>query len=754
MASPNGNPSSRSKPRSLRVGFFNLNGIKGQRAELLQFVRDHNLDVLLLQETFLKPAHRSPNLAHFKLVRNDRTSGPLGGTLIYYKRSLHCIPLDPPDNLRNIEVSVCRLSMTGHPAITLISAYLSPTKELHSNDIRTLLSMGESVLLAGDLNAKNTLWGCNLTNSRGAALESCLEDIDMCILAPSEPTHYPDQDDSYRPDILDIALVRNVCLRVRSLQVVQELNSDHRPVLIELVPQTDPPGTGPNASNGPMTVKTNWRLLGTKLADTSSPDLDAIPSNIVSREETTGAIRSFTDHLQHALSESSERVPAAVHDHWRLPEDVREVVRRRNAALKACASRPVPERRRLARFLQREAKRRIQGAVDSGWERRLSEIKPTHTAFWQLVRSFKRRDVVSMPPLDRPNQRPAFDDDEKAELLASSLESQCSLTDTPVENDIVVAVDTYVESRNATPPPLPTPRPLNINPIVAVGPDVDSPPLDPLAPVTTEEVIILIKALKRRKAPGADGIPNRLLKMLPEHLVKILAAIFNAAFQKCIFPEAWKEAVVIGIHKPGKPASSPTSYRPISLLSSLGKLYERIVHNRLKIVAHLHNLLPPEQFGFRSRHNCVHQVLRITEHVYNKRRYNRPTGAIFFDVEKAFDKVWHNGLLFKLYTLNVPTQLVHIIRDFLSNRGFKYRVEGTLSSRHTISAGVPQGSALSPFLFSLYTSDIPSFEDAHLALFADDTAIYASHRNPDKLVHILQSAADLSVRGVADGASP
>ncbi|KAG6451484.1 hypothetical protein O3G_MSEX007165 [Manduca sexta] len=348
-----------------------------------------------------------------------------------------------------------------------------------------------------------------------------------------------------------------------------------------------------------------------------------------------------------------------------------------------------------------------------------------------------------MPPLDRPNQRPAFDDDEKAELLASSLESQCSLTDTPVENDIVVAVDTYVESRNATPPPLPTPRPLNINQIVAVGPDVDSPPLDPLAPVTTEEVIILIKALKRRKAPGADGIPNRLLKMLPEHLVKILAAIFNAAFQNCIFPEAWKEAVVIGIHKPGKPASSPTSYRPISLLSSLGKLYERIVLDRLKIVAHLHNLLPPEQFGFRSRHNCVHQVLRITEHVYTKRRYDRPTGAIFFDVEKAFDKVWHNGLLFKLYTLNVPTQLVHIIRDFLSNRGFKYRVEGTLSSRHTISAGVPQGSALSPFLFSLYTSDIPSFEDAHLALFADDTAIYASHRNPDKLVHILQSAADL-----------
>ncbi|XP_037299029.1 uncharacterized protein LOC119190705 [Manduca sexta] len=425
MASPDGNNPSRLKPRSLRVGFFNLNGLRGQRAKLSDFVRDHKLDVFLLQETFLKPSQRSPKLPNFNLVRNDRTKGPKGGTLIYYKRSLHCIPLDPPESVSNIEASVCRLSMTGHPPITLISAYLSPSKELHSNELVTLLSMGESVLLAGDLNAKNTLWNCNCTNGRGAALESCLDEIDMSILVPSEPTHYSFIDDSYRPDILDIALVRNVCLNVRSLRVLHELDSDHRPVILDLAPH-----------NGPLTQ---------------------------------------------VLTISSERVPETGNGQGQLPDDVRWVLRRRNAALKACVSDPSPDRRRLARYLQREARRRIQEAVDSRWEQHLSEIKPTHTAFWKL--------------------------------------SQSSLASTHVDHDHLVAVDTFVESRNAILPP-PIPRPFQ-----TIDPDVDAP-LDSLAPVTIEEVVALIKA-------AADQLGEWFRKWrITVNSSKSQAILFYRKFQK------------------------------------------------------------------------------------------------------------------------------------------------------------------------------------------------------------------------------
>ncbi|TLM35181.1 reverse transcriptase family protein, partial [Acinetobacter baumannii] len=223
----------------------------------------------------------------------------------------------------------------------------------------------------------------------------------------------------------------------------------------------------------------------------------------------------------------------------------------------------------------------------------------------------------------------------------------------------------------------------------------------------------------------------------------MLATILNAAMTNCIFPAAWKEADVIGIHKPGKPKNETASYRPISLLPAIGKLYERLLRKRLWDFVSANKILIDEQFGFRARHSCVHQVHRLTEHILLglNRRKPIPTGALFFDIAKAFDKVWHNGLIYKLYNMGVPDRLVLIIRDYLSNRSFRYRVEGTRSRPRHVTAGVPQGSALSPLLFSLYINDIPRSPETHLALFADDTAIYYSCRKKALLHRRLQTAA-------------
>lgn len=235
-----------------------------------------------------------------------------------------------------------------------------------------------------------------------------------------------------------------------------------------------------------------------------------------------------------------------------------------------------------------------------------------------------------------------------------------------------------------------------------------------------------------------------MLKHFPVALIYLLVSIFNAAMANCTFPDVWKEATVIGIPKPGKKATEPSSYRPISLLSSLGKIYERLLLIRLWSYVYELKLLPDEQFGFRARHSCPQQVLRITEHVLSKFHHTWPadTGAIFLDVAKAFDKVWHNGLIYKLSKFGVPDRLVLILRDFLLNRSFRYRVEGTLSDPRPVRAGVPQGSVLSPLLFTLYTSDIPRTHQVEIALFADDTALYTSDRNSNRVCIRLQAALD------------
>ncbi|GBP93787.1 Probable RNA-directed DNA polymerase from transposon BS [Eumeta japonica] len=134
-----------------------------------------------------------------------------------------------------------------------------------------------------------------------------------------------------------------------------------------------------------------------------------------------------------------------------------------------------------------------------------------------------------------------------------------------------------------------------------------------LPPVSLSEVQMLVKSLKTRKAPGLDGISNKTIKYFSLPLLSLLVAIFNACLKNCYFPPAWRKAEVIGIHKPGKTCDLLASYRPISLLSGLGKLFERILKTRLN--DHLLGKGPiiDKQFGFRPVRSCPHQVLRLIE---------------------------------------------------------------------------------------------------------------------------------------------
>ena len=712
------------KPRSLRLGFFNVNGMQGQRDELATFLRDNQLDILLLQETFLKPHHRDPKIANFQLVRNDRSRCHKGGTLIYYKKSLHCIPLVSPPLESLLEVSVCRLGMTGHQPITIVSAYFPPAtgaedQSLLVRDLTSIFGMSDSVILAGDLNAKHPAWNSTITTPRGRVVFNLSSTLNFDPVAPYEHTHYP-HDPNCRSDVLDIALLKNVNLKLNAIETLHELNSDHRPVLLHLTPRTGPsdPSQPP-----PTKVLTDWKKVSELLKSTSSPHLDSIPDHIVSVADTTAAINSFTEHVQSVLTDCSREVPDTSDRKWNLPADVRELITEKNAAIRAYSNFPCDSNKAHMRNLQRAVKKRIAEFRSNRWNDMLSELEPTHLAYWQLQRKLRATEEATVPPLTRPDKSVAFDDSEKAECLADSLESQCTPSTQPVDSSHLLKVDSEVERRSSLPP-------------------VEDPD-DPLPPATPDEVHDIIKGLRPRKAPGTDGINNRVFKLLPAQLIMLLTAIFNGALSNNIFPEAWKEATVIGFPKPGKPKSEPTSYRPISLLNVLGKIYERLIYKRLYDYAESKRLIPDEQYGFRSGHSCVQQVHRIVEHISAGFQRGAMTGALFFDIAKAFDKVWHNGLLYKLYHMGVPDRLVLIIRDFLSNRTFRYRIGDALSSPHPIRAGVPQGAVLSPLLFTLFTSDIPKSNKARLALFADDTALYYTGRSSTAIAQTLQTSANV-----------
>ncbi|MBJ5547115.1 reverse transcriptase family protein [Salmonella enterica subsp. enterica serovar Derby] len=183
------------------------------------------------------------------------------------------------------------------------------------------------------------------------------------------------------------------------------------------------------------------------------------------------------------------------------------------------------------------------------------------------------------------------------------------------------------------------------------------------------------------------------------------------------------------IHKAGSATDQATSYRPISLLSLLGKILERLLARHLRKFLDDNRIIQNEQFGFMPHHSTTQQLLRINEFVTEGFGRRMKTAIIFLDVEKAFDRLWINGLLAKCILADMPTWLTAILKSFLTNRKFQVRVNTNLSETKPTRAGVPQGSVLGPILFTLYMSDLKAPEPTKLALYADDAAFYAIEHN-------------------------
>lgn len=143
---------------------------------------------------------------------------------------------------------------------------------------------------------------------------------------------------------------------------------------------------------------------------------------------------------------------------------------------------------------------------------------------------------------------------------------------------------------------------------------------------------------------------------------------------KCIklsyWPQSFKIAKVIPILKSSKAPSEAQSYRPISLLNSMGKILERVIYSRIIEFVEEKNLLPSVQFGFRRGHSTTHQAMRIKKFIMKNKRLKKSVGLLLLDIEKAFDSVWHDGLIHKLIQMKFPAYLIKMIDAFIRNRKF------------------------------------------------------------------------------------
>ena len=257
----------------------------------------------------------------------------------------------------------------------------------------------------------------------------------------------------------------------------------------------------------------------------------------------------------------------------------------------------------------------------------------------------------------------------------------------------------------------------------------------------SKEVKWIIRHLKNRKAPGPDGINNRVLKELPDSAVKVISTIINAILALKHFPPRWKEAKIVLLPKPGKTRTDPRNYRPISLLNPLSKLAEKIIFKRFSLQIKNNGIIRNEQHGFRPKHSTTTQLIRHITNIRRGFRGKRSTAGLYLDIERAFDKVWHSGLIRKLAVAVIDDVYIHLINNYLSGRTFFTSVNNNASTVREIRAGVPQGSILGPLLFNLHINDMPhlsQYNNSQLHIYADDTLITGQSLRPEYAVRQIQ----------------
>ena len=214
------------------------------------------------------------------------------------------------------------------------------------------------------------------------------------------------------------------------------------------------------------------------------------------------------------------------------------------------------------------------------------------------------------------------------------------------------------------------------------------------AVVSEDAISSIINKLNSKKAHGCDNISIAMLKLCPLEVSKPLLLIYQKCLLNGTFPLAWKHANVQPVYKKNS-KQDKQNYRPISLLPVCGKIFEKIIFDSLYSFLLTNNLLSKNQSGFRPGDSTINQLLSITTEIYNAYETLDETRAVFLDISKAFDKVWHEGLIFKLRQNGVQDNLLRTLENFLLNRKQRVLLNGIESSWESIYSGVPQGSGLS-----------------------------------------------------------
>lgn len=657
---------------------WNCKSIRHKKFEIISLINSFNPSIFAIAETWLRPGSRF-RIPGFSCLRDDHVSG-WDGCALLIKQSLNysLIPLPPHSPDFNM-VAVRTLNTT------FVSTYIpSPTALLISELDSIISSLPPPLVVVGDFNCHHTMWGSHLCDSSSSALLDLLDNNNLCLLNDGSPTRRTSP--LQNPSCVDLSLSSPSLFSHSSWKVLScSHGSDHLPILISFS-QCAP------ASPSPPPPLLKYRLSRAKWHEFRvfiSNQTDLFPPVTLDN-----FLQLYNNFISILISSANLFIPLkkTVRDTipsppWWDPECT-DLIRERDEEEEAFLNNPTLENYIKFQKIKARSKKVFSKKKRQGWFLFCESLSPRvpSSVVWKNINKFRGSFSDNFNP---PSNVPSIWINDFLDRLAPP----------------------FVPPENCFPSSSPP-----------------SPSYDRLDdPFSFHELSSVLSNLQD-STPGIDGIPYSFLKQCSDSSKLILLSIFNKIFVTGLVPDSWKHQIIIPIRKPHKDPNDPSSYRPIALSSVLAKIMEHLIKNRLEYIFESRKILSRTQFGFRRGMGTMDSLSIFSSDIRLAFSRSQHLVGVFLDITSAYDNVLLPLLRLKMLQLSIPPRLVNIICNLLMARSISVRVQGSLLPSRTVWKGLPQGSVLSPLLYSFYTADLDSScsSECNILQYADDIALYYS----------------------------
>lgn len=531
------------------------------------------------------------------------------------------------------------------------------------------------------------------------------------VLTP--PTFLMDNNQDSTPDI--ILHSANLKDNIKKVELTTDLGSDHLAILVdfdfEATPIEEPKTVSYNYSKS--NIKQINRRMEEFIEERKQLEIDILH------------IETFNEYLSETIKSNTPMIPHKNYHQELPPYIVKLIKNKRKIYRDYCINKDPMHKRKLNQY-NKNIQKMIHQYKEHKWISACEKINATKgKSFYKEVNKLSKYKTYNKIPSLIENGKTFQKDEEKVKLFAEHYEKAFDYEnndeyDKDHENEVNKWYDKCFSTME------------------------EEDPMCKDEVKIEEDLYLSIINGSKNSAPGKDHIPWKIIKQLSRKVHKHLIKIYQYCLDQKIFPSIWKEGVIITIPKTNLNHSRTANYRPITLLPVLGKIYEKIIREILN--KYIENLIPITQFGFQNGKSTIHPLSILVSNTQNAMMQKFKTAAISLDINKAFDSVWHKGLLYKLHRLKIPRFLLLIIKNFLENRRLCVKINNKTSNAFTPKQGTPQGSPLSPILYNIYCGDI--FEPRALSSkqyilqYADDTLIISHGENMEKCIINLQELMD------------